>query len=384
VRLAAFTLLFGAVLATWFAKESTRPQVAAFQQDSEALVRGTVVRAAERGVRFAGGFMVREDGTPYTSQVGLQYQVLAALAPAAPEATLPFLDGARFAVATLFALVLGLFLADVAERWGRTPAMVALALVMGSHWLSSFSLNLYWMIFLHFLPFVLTWTLHDRVQGGPRVALVAAVGLAVLVKCLCGYEYVTNVVAAPAVAVLVRELERGEPLRRALRAGVPYVAAGLAGFAVAGAAHVAQAWIASGSARAGMAALVGPALYRTTGDILGREIHLGDDLLRWLKYLTRPVVRGIRETVVIAAAVAAGVALARLFGKGDPRGRSLVLGLVAAGVVSLSWNVLAWGHMRYHLHINPVTFFLPFNLVAFAAIPRAAALLLRRRTATRA
>ena len=59
-----------------------------------------------------------------------------------------------------------------------------------------FATRSYWLIALAFGPFVYAWTRHRSDRAG-RTAL--AVGAMVLVKSLCGYEYLSSILGGGAI-----------------------------------------------------------------------------------------------------------------------------------------------------------------------------------------
>jgi hypothetical protein len=343
------------------------PNQSKFQADSESLVRLSVERAIETGqVHHLGGFMMKPGGV-YTAQVGLQYQVLAAIAPRAIGATPTFFALARIVTALLSAMVLALFISSVGIDYGIVASLVALVLVGGSEWLARFSMNLYWMIFLHLFPFVAAWSFYRPQQSRKQKGVLAAVLLmAILAKCLNGYEYISNILASVSVAIAYREAAHGAGAMRIFKQSLVYGLVGLGAFVLALAAHIAQGYAHFGNWDAALRAIVGPALDRTTGDRFGREVSLVNDLGVYWGYLSLRGPMMVKQGVIYVLAAATWFALGSKWGLTASETRAFRWAIVTSALATATWHVLAIGHMRYHLHINGITFYLPFNLVLCA------------------
>lgn len=336
------------------------PSARSFDQFSESLLIGSVQKAAAHGVMGAGGFLYLPSGEPYLSQFGLHYKAFALL-------VMPFGLRSTAVLGLLFsgialltwAWLMSVWLVHVRREFGRFAGGFALWWVATAAPLLQFATRSYWCIALAFAPFVYAWTRH-RPQRPSITALV--VGGLVLVKSLCGYEYVSSILAAAMVAVWHREREADRRGWRALR---PVCLVGLAGgaaFAVALVFHFAQAryWFASNAEA--VEGVLRAARYRTVGDPLGLPPPFTQDL--------RALVAGLFVEGQMWFFRACVVALAGEYWwsrRSHPRGTQqawLWVGTLTAGLLaSLSWNVLARGHMRHHAHLNYITFYLPYNLL---------------------
>jgi hypothetical protein len=322
----------------------------------------------------------------YPSQVGLPGIVLAATG-LPPHLAAP-------GTAAVAALAVGAVLAG-GQRWLGPPAGdAACALAAASPVFLPFAPSLYWALGLMLLPFALVWCLAPAATTrGRRLALAAAVGLAALAKCLCGYEYVTCVVAGPVAALWFHQHRLGVPLRMRIAAAAGLVGVGLAGFAGAMGLHVAQHEFVLGTD--GVAAIRDRAAARVAadpgGEVKTAGTRLGFAVDRFRRYFDQPalaVAGGFGRVrwevplkwvaagaLALALAVAAGPARARL-----PREAVALAGAVALGfAASVSWQVLAVNHMVVHEHLNLVVFAVPFLPLAYLAVGHAAGLLVGSR-----
>jgi hypothetical protein len=336
----------------------------------EALVRDSIARAQREGVGFAGGFMwLKEAGVPYRSQLGGHYQVLARLAPAAPEELPRFFAQWRLVAALLTAAAIALFTARVALDHGHLAGLAVLGAAATAPAIRWLSFNLYWQLWLLFAPFAVAWAFHDRLVArrfGLATALAVYAALA-FAKLAGGYEFVTSLGLSVGTAVAYRELAAGATQRRALVRAALATGASVAGFALAAVAHFLQARAATHDTMQAFEAIYGPAHYRTVGDALGRAVPWSEDARTLLSYTRQRAMLGIPQYGWYAAGLACAIAAALRLVVGDAR-RALLWALGLGLASTLSWHVGAVGHMRYHQSIDGITHFLPYDLVAAAMV----------------
>ncbi len=327
---------------------------------------------------------------PYTSQVGLPGIVLAAV-PLPAEWTVPVAAAgmALVAAALVAAVLVG------GQRWlGPPTGDVGCVLAAASPAFLPFAPSLYWALGLMLLPFALVWCLAPRATTrGRQVLLIAGIGLAVLAKCLCGYEYVTTVILAPVAAAWFHLHRAAVPFSMRAAAAAVVVTAGLAGFAGALGLHVAQNELVMGTD--GVAAIRDRATARTVADPASEARTGGGDGSR-LRFAAR-CFWGFFEQPAVSVAGGfgrvradvplkwvAGVALALAAAAGLARGRlpRAVVGMAGAVVIGLgagvSWQVLAVNHMCVHDHLNRVVYVVPFLPLAFLAVGSAVGLVTTR------
>jgi hypothetical protein len=296
-------------------------------------------------------------------------------------------DPAAFAAASgaAFALLTALVAAAVfaaAQRFlGPPTGDVACALAAAAPVFLPFAPSLYWVPFLLLAPFALVWCF-DPLARTPvrRAALYSAVGVAVGLKALCGYEYITTVILAPVAAAWFHQHRTGESPGRRVRVAAALMTPGLAGFAAAVALHAAQLRTVLGED--GLAAIRDRAAARTAGD-LGAEAPPGYDPTGsrlafaarcFLGYfdqraLSTPERIGVRLDVplrVVVLGVGAFAAAAWVGRRKLPRDAGALAGATALALAAgASWQVLAVNHMCVHRHLNLVVFAVPFLPVAF-------------------
>ena len=330
---------------------------------------------------------------PYRSQFGFQGVVLAGLCRATDSDPERFAAAAGRAFGLATAAVLAAFFAAVAVRVGPLAGHVGVLLTACCPPLLYFAPSVYWSLPLVLGPFVFAWLAYPWAirSTGRFIAFLTGLVALVCLKGLCGYEYITTVILAPAAAAVYHRAAVGDGLRRWLRPAAVAVAAGLVGFAAAVALHAAQLTALTGEN--GFAVIRDRAALRTGVPGDGERAALGYPLyvpeLAFLPERVRLPVRcfvnyfylpavgspqtwgSARFTLSLAAVLAAGaLALAGLW-----RLRARVLhaaalapAAVAGLVAALSWQVLAVNHMCYHGHMNSVVFCVPLLPLVFAGL----------------
>ncbi len=366
---AAVAILLGGF---YFALGMGVPQYRDFQPDSEHLLAGSAARAATdgSGVWGLGGFMNAYEGgwntpdpTPYCSQFCLHYKVYAWVSGFFPQHPHRVYVAFRLLTALLAGAVLAWAVYAVRRDHGPVAALVVLLFLASSSPLIAFASKVYWLEFLLLLPFVYSLARYELLRQQGRLGrFYGTIGLLILVKSLCGYEYLSSILLSAMVPLVYHELTAGSDWRLIVRRMAFTFVAGVCGFAVAYAATYSQAYVYFGTTEAAWKAILRSAGTNTVGDHQGRSVSHVRDLARFFQYF---LFEGQAQIVLFTAGA---WTIYRAFDRTPgPRRPSFVWGvtLAFALVASLSWNALAHGHMRGHIHINFITFYLPFNLVAY-------------------
>ncbi len=162
-----------------------------FQATSEGLV-SAVINAESDGVWFQDGsnwgLGSYDNGilTPYKSQYGLQGKIFRHLARYIGYESLQLL--CCLATAFVFAIIVLL----IYFKYNNILAGVFLYTFWLSPWIVNFARNLYWVEFTWFLPMVVGLFCTLRItERKSRIISYLAVFVTILVKCLCGYEYIS-------------------------------------------------------------------------------------------------------------------------------------------------------------------------------------------------
>ena len=333
---------------------------------------------------LTGASILDEEGNPvpekiaeaYGSQYGLQGKVFQHLA----DIDLAVL---RSWCAVAAGAVLLLIVCLVCKTCGRLMGGVFYVVFWLSPWVVNFANNLYWVEFTWFLPMAAglfcLWKLDSRTC---RILSYVLVLLAIMIKCLCGYEYITTVmlgaIAFPAAeffaALAQKDRKRASLLFRTIfLLGV----AALLGFAAAICIHAPVK--SGGSLAEGIRLIVQEdVLRRTYGADLNAFENLPDfeqyaltasaweTLCKYFHFKTE-VITGIGGNLFPLLCLLPAVLLIR-----DVRRKCLDVREAAWYVVffvtTVSWFVLAKSHSCVHTHMNFVLWYFGFVQSCFYII----------------
>jgi hypothetical protein len=325
--------------------------------------------------------------TPYRSQFGLTGVLFAAAqrATGASPERVAAVGSASYGLLT--AALLGAFFSSVAARIAPAAGHIGVLLTACSPPLLVFAPSIYWTLPATLAPFVFAWIAYPWAEKSTTrmLAFLAAEAVLVGLKCLCGYEYVSTVVAAPAAAIVFHRAAASERWRTWILPVMGVGAAGVLGFAVAVGIHAFQ--LSSQTGENGLDLIRSRAASRTllpNGEGVEKVIYpvfapesLPQPVRCFITYFHQPILSspqtwgGYRFTVslgMLLAALAPALAFLRR-GRGDhPAAAALVPASVVALLAGVSWQMLAVNHMVFHGHLNLVVYCVPFAPVAFAAI----------------
>jgi hypothetical protein len=291
----------------------------------------------------------------------------------------------RWTTALLLATVFVLAARALAKRVSLVAGLALLMLLALSPWMTAFGPSIYWQPWTLLLPTLLPLLLWPRLRlrgWWPPLLMIAG---AVMLKALCGYEFITTVILGATAGACYHEY-RGRFDLRLLKAAASTVAVGIAGFAAAMAVHAVQLWLVTGS----LSALGIRARQRTFGpdefgalvaDVrprlgsLGWLFDLNEPLALWLYFMrgylfeagvSTPTVGGLPATRVWIGMfclfyLVTALWLWRRRREGVVRVEERLAVATGIGLVgALSWLVLAYGHAINHAHLDAIVFYIPF------------------------
>ena len=170
-----------------------------FQADSEMLVRNAIQANQDNVALNSFGLLLRYEGPDafayYPAQYGLQGKVFGALSSYIPVYAVVFTMQmiCSYLTAAVFVLITMLLY----RKYDSIMAVCFFATVWLSPWVVNFARNLYWVEFTWFIPMLLGLFCSIYVRKKwCRFLSYIGVFLSILVKCLCGYEYITCVMMA--------------------------------------------------------------------------------------------------------------------------------------------------------------------------------------------
>jgi hypothetical protein len=337
--------------------------------------------------------------SPYFTHSGLQglgFAALDALTPLAPSAFKLRLFGAL--TSALVAAAYTLLVLWLHREFGLGTALVSGLVVLASPWLVAFARNLYWSLWLFLLPPLAIGAALSTPngRGRPSLRLAIAAFVALLVRFLSGFEFMTSTAAMASAPVLYYAIRDRWPLRAALRRFGLLAVAAVAAVAVALAALTVQITCVTGSPRDAVRHLRFAVGRRTSGDpdrfppVYAAALRAKtSEVVR--SYVTDRADRGgnahcaapfrwimartYAELIGWIFLAACWVALRTRWRPAGERSRPLAL---AAAVMCCLLGILAWlvvfkAHSFIHLHVNPLMWHLLFLPLGAALVFRATA-----------
>ena len=172
----------------------------------------------------------------YDSQYGLQVKFFAALAAWGFSAV----EQMQAVAAALMALTVMFLVRLVARDFSCLSAVSVAAIFILSPWIVIFARNLFWVSFTWFLPLVITMYYSIRVYETPaaRWRMLALFYGAMLLKLLCGYEFITSIVIAAYCPLLYQAMLKKIPLWHVLKLFMWVGGGAFAAFATAALIHI--------------------------------------------------------------------------------------------------------------------------------------------------
>jgi len=390
-----------------------------FQNDSESLVIGRIIKTHEDGYFSNAGFMGRyktESSFPYREFIKYQFDTY--LNGDIPES--PFIQytsstgiqgffyGMIDSVATkigiksgekryfinkvttslLSSVVLSLFVIFSLKYFGLSAAITSTFFMALSQWLVSVSNNLYWMFFLIIFPFVATclFLMKHSISGEKSnlKALYCVLFFSILLKSLAGYEYMSSIFIAMITPCIFFAIKDGWGIHLFIRRSIAISIAAILGFFTALIFHAIQLTYQLGSIQNAFSRITGMIKYRTHGDLnhpnelirKSMESNTMDNILKYLDgqafYLDGfigfgGVVPFWHVILFLFFVSLVGYLVVKI---SFPQHKKLNHGILTAtwfsALAPLSWFILAKGHSYVHFHLNYVLWYIPFLLLGFS------------------
>lgn len=353
---------------------------------------GGFMLAFDRKVHIASVLSIRPDMAdrttfPYISNFSLQYVFLKLLSPRDPAQAIYAVIAGSLVFNLCMAVIAGVFASRIREELSVASALGVIGLLAFSPNFGHMAGHVYWAAFLVWLPFTFMWLVYPSLTSmSKRLSGLAGVAILVFLKCLTGYEFVTNVAIGAAVPVVYFELKNNATIDRATLLSVigrvvAVGAASVAGFAGAATLHVLKAAEFFGSFHDGLQALILPLKYSTVADTSIRALEITPASISSMisSYVQQPTILffSLQAVLLTLAALSAIALINAKAHQSDPRGdpvwrktRAFGLAAALASLGSLSW-LLALKHAMIHLHIDWITLYafmlpllVPFTIFA--------------------
>lgn len=378
------------------------------QRDSESLVVARLIEKSDAGIDANGGYLVHfgtletqidlsyghylgdlgpvisNQFRPYTGQVGLQgygfgaIEILLRAYDVPPRNRISFY---KAVTASMLALIMSSLIMIMRRQMGLAAATAAFVVILFSPWLTVFARNLYWVPFTWFLPMLVAWILFDPRDNRFNQGVIC-LALAVIVKSLCGFEYVTSVCGAAFAVAVFQFMRQHEGVGTVFRKSTIAALTLAASVAVAITIQILKGALYLGSIATSWIDFLNRLAYRSYGDPNSFdpvfEASLRSNILDiiWTYAGGQPifVIPGVVSATlfqfIFPIIVIISVSSLVIIFREKYNGFKLVLPYLCFCFLSLaasvSWFVVARGHSFIHTHMNYVLWHLPFSFVVAA------------------
>lgn len=342
---------------------------------SEAIFLNEAMEEAERGI-----------ANPYTSQYALQGRVYRQLARYVQVDTMRAMTALATAVSVMLVVCL------IAKKYDRLMAGIFYCVFLLSPWVVNFARNLYWVEFTWFLPMAVgllcAWKIDNRKI---RVFSCCGAFLTIMLKCLCGYEYISTVMMGLIQFLLVDMVMaaiRGERKKAGLLLRTIFLLglAALAGFAAAICVHAGVR--AHGDYLEGIVRIFKEDVLRRTygGDVnifdpasevgLSLSASVWEVLCKYFRFYTQ-IITGLPGNLFPLLCLAP-LCIFAYDGNRKKLKPEWMLMYAVFLIAPVSWFVLAKAHSYVHTHMNFVLWYFGFVQICMYIIAARAIDLFKR------
>ena len=374
---------------TWFRE---------WQNDSEALVIGRLIRSRQAGLCSDYGLLQRdpewntvnrfltdehiESFSLYQQQIGLQGMLFGVLDRIMPMNGIEMLNFLYLLNSILLAILITLV---AIWAWVKFGILSSIFIILGcifSPWLVVSGRNLYWVTWTILLPFVAILYTHWIEQHSSKTEMKSWIFLIVafftiFIRVANGFEFTSAILISSVLPVIFYAIKENWNFRHYLRRSLYINIGGLGAFCIALIINIMQRSLVLGGLSYGLSSLQTNIYVRTGFGILETEVvnqriaeSLEASLLRVIHaYLRRgqPLILDYRMADLLLLFII--FILVILLTSVQQKRRSLgALAIVICASLSapLSWIVLAKGHSDIHRHINYILWYFPGVILLFA------------------
>ena len=394
------------------------------QLDSEALVIGRLVETERNGMgSFQGrlgtywmhknrpsGYITNEDYLyysgdneqgefhPYNSQIGIQGVFFSSVDQLLRIST--DMDGEQrvqslhFLASLLTALCIAALLLIIFIEFGAFACLTTAVATLYFQWLIVFGKNLYWAMFLMYVPMILSFFFYRKYRSDFRynALIFSSIAIAILLKCFSGFEYITTIVISALCPIFYFGILRRWSCITIMRNVLLVGGAAAFAFFITFLSHVYHQSLAQGlSFGDSLSIRLNHALYRLhkpLGDSSNEEWTQASEASIWevigkywdgvainLEYaLGGSVIPSIPFSAIVLflAALTLLIFIGKEYSPTIHRCRRKLFALAVIVWISfagtLSWHIFAKVHSYFHGHMNHVLWHIPFTFFAVAFV----------------
>lgn len=313
----------------------------------------------------------------YSSQYGLQSKVFTSLSQIMRYEGV--IEKLYLFMSILLAVVFVLISYLIGKKYDKLLAGCFYITFWLSPWIGNFARNLYWVEVTWFIPMLvgLYCSIKINNQRSRRFCYVAAL-VSIMMKCLCGYEYITSIMLGLIMFLLVDAVVAAinKDKKQAVLIIKTIIIIGvmaLLGFLSAMMIHAFS--VGDGDLMIGLQQVKSEAMYRTTGGKIGNygtELRESFNASIWsvlCKYthFSTEIIAGIPGNLFPLMSFATIAILVWKYMKREMVWRDAVLYCMSL-LVPVSWFVLAKGHSYIHVQMNYVLWYFGYVQVCLYVI----------------
>lgn len=345
-----------------------------WQDDSDLHIRGRISRTIETGSPFSDYALIGQyaeiDGElkydPYFRQMGIQ-GLYASLVQKITGADLEnIVRYTRMLNALLCAVMCGVFAFWCFKEFGIAISLLSVALFAFSPWLTVSARNLYWAMWLMFLPSILMLILLRRDATHKKYSHAAAflaAMVSVFLKCGAGYEFVSCVLVCMEIPYIYYAFKNKWDIKKFFARAVVSGVGGVLGFACAIALNLLQCKLLVGDFETAVQLMIENISKRTgafgieqTNELIIASLNVSPlTVINTYLFSGETVLFGFTMSEIIAFFLIM-LCVHVCTKKGN---RAAYIASLVSLIGPLSWMVLAKGHSYIHCHINYVLWSIP-------------------------
>lgn len=312
----------------------------------------------------------------YSSQVGLQGMIYVAITHLLPK--LGIYDLFRIACCFFLVVILMMIIKQLYIKYGTFLSAVFGIVTFLSPWIVDFSKNLYWVEFTWFVPMLLGLLCLN--YEDKKKYIYPLFFVAVFIKCLCGYEYLSTIMMSGIMFLLVEWVCNKEKRKNIFKTVLIIGVVSVAGFICA---YVIHAYMyGSGNIIDGLKLMqVNLIEKRTFGNAADFDPVCADSLNAsifdvLLKYFWTAggllAGRPLDGKLMLFIAIVTIGALIYQRKKLDLNNNFEICLFIVTLLTTLSWLVLGKSHSYVHTHMNFVLFYMGWVQVSIYIICKTA------------
>lgn len=350
-----------------------------WQDDSDMHIRGRIARTIETGDPFSDNGLIGQYAVingverydPYFRQMGIQGLYTSFVQKITGADIGDTVRYTRMLNALLCAVMCGIISLWCYKEFGKIIGIASAVLFAFSPWLTVSARNLYWAMWLMFLPAVITLILLRRDEKKGKYCGVAAFFAAlvsVFLKCGAGYEFVSCVLVCMEIPYIYYAVKNKWSFKKFITRAVVCGIGGVAGFFAAVGINLYQCTRLVGTFDRALDLMIENISKRTgafgveqTNELIIASLNVSPlTVVNTYLFSGEPILFGFNMFEIIAFFLVM-LCIHMASGKGS-RGGYIASAVSVIG--PLSWMILAKGHSYIHCHINYVLWCIPTVFIA--------------------